>query len=128
MRGTYLVIAALALVTLIHGNASAPSVEAEMRNVDLHLTEDIGLRIRSLRGRFVPQGTRQAPYLDDPRSYSVTVDAGEVAVDLASLNALLTRALVGHSNVRNIQISIDDDGSLRQKGTVKKGIPVPFDV
>ena len=109
-------------------DASAPAVEVEMRNVDLHETSDIGLQIRSLRGRFVAQGTRQSPYLDDPRSYSVTVDTGEIAVDLTSLNALMTRALVGHSNVRSIQVSIEADGRLRQKGTVKKGIPVPFDM
>ena len=93
-----------------------------------HLTNDIALHIRSLRGRFVAQGTRQAPYLDDPSSYSVTVDHGEVAVDLASLNALMTRALDDHSNVRGLPISIDGEGNLRQKGTVRKGIPVPFDV
>ena len=74
------------------------------------------------------QGTRQGPYLDDPRSYSVTVDNGEVAVDVASLNALMTRALIGHSNVRSLQIAIDAEGGLRQKGSVQKGIPVPFDV
>ena len=119
---------ALAAMAFMRGSAGAPAVEAEMRNVDLHLTSDVALHIRSLRGRFVAQGTRSAPYLDDPRSYSVTVDNGEVAVDLASLNALMTRALVGHSNVRGLQVSIDTDGSLRQKGTVSKGIPVPFDV
>jgi hypothetical protein len=124
----HLVVAAIASAALIRGSASSPAVEVEMRNVDLHLTPEIGLHIRSLRGRFVPQGSRQAPYLDDPRSYSVTVDTGEVAVDLASLNALMTRALVGHSNVRSIEISIDADGSLRQKGTLSKGVPVPFNV
>ena len=112
----------------MHGSAGAPVVEAEMRNVDLHLTPEIGLQIRSLRGRFVPEGPRHAPYLDDPRSYSVTVDRGEVAVDLASLNALMARALVGHSNVRSMVISIDEDGQLRQKGTLRKGVPLPFDV
>src|SRR4029434_2415367 len=119
---------ALAAMAFMRGSAGAPAVEAEMRNVDLHLTNDVALHIRSLRGRFVAQGTRPAPYLDDPRSYSVAVDSGEVAVDLASLNALLARALVGHSNVRGLQVSIDADGRLRQKGTVTKGIPVPFDV
>jgi hypothetical protein len=99
-----------------------------MRNVDLHLTSDIGVHIRHLRGRFIAQGNRQIPNLDDPRSYSVTIDTGEVAVDLASLNAMMTRTLQGHSNVSRLQISIDEDGRLRQKGTVKKGIPVPFDV
>ena len=110
-------------------NASNPPVEVEMRNVNLHVTPEISLQIRHLRGRFVAQGTRPAPYLDDPRSYSVTIDTGEVAIDLASLNALMTRTLgQGHSNVRTLQISIDDEGRLRQKGVAKKGIPVPFDV
>jgi hypothetical protein len=121
-------IVAFAAATLIHGRASAPGVETEMRNVALQLTSDTALHIKNLRGRFVAQEKRQAPYLDDPRSYSVTVDNGEVAVDLASLNALMTRALVGHSNLRRIEIAIDANGVLRQKGTVTKGIPVPFDV
>ena len=128
MRTRLLAIAAVIAAAFVHGSADAPVVEAEMHNVDLHLTPEIALHIRDLRGRFVAQGSRQAPYLDDPRSYSVTVDHGEVAVDLASLNALMTRALVGHSNVRSMEISIDADGQLRQKGTLKKGVPVPFDV
>src|SRR6185503_7860681 len=118
----------LTVVAVMRGGADAPAVEGEMRHVDLHLTSDIALHIASLRGRFVAQGTRPAPYLDDPRSYSVMVDHGEVAIDLASLNALMTRALVGHSNVRSMAISIDADGQLRQKGTLNKGVPVPFDV
>jgi len=128
VRVTLFVLVALTAGAFIRGGAGAPAVEAEMRNVDLHLTPEIGLHIRSLRGRFVPEGPRQAPYLDDPRSYSVTVDRGEVAVDLASLNALMSRALVGHSNVRSMEISIDENGQLRQKGTLKKGVPLPFDV
>jgi hypothetical protein len=128
MRTTLLAIAAALAVAFTHGSAGTPAVETEMRNVDLHLTPEIDLHIRNLRGRFVAQGSRPAPYLDDPRSYSVTVDSGEVAIDLASLNALMTRALVGHSNVRSMQISIDADGQLRQKGSLKKGVPVPFDV
>jgi len=128
MRAMLFAIAALAATLLMRGNAGAPAVETEMRNVDLHFTNDIGLHVRNLRGRFVAQGNRAAPYLDDPRSYSVTVDSGEVALDLASLNAIMARALIGHSNVRKIQISIDEQGQLRQKGTVTKGLPIPFDV
>jgi hypothetical protein len=128
VRFTQLVILAIAVTAFIRGSADVPAVEAEMRNVDLHLTKDVALHIRNLRGRFVAEGKRPTPYLDDPRSYSVAVDSGEVAVDLDSLNALMTRALVGHSNVRGLQVSIDAEGVLRQKGTVSKGIPVPFDV
>jgi hypothetical protein len=128
MRAMLFAITAVVATVLMRGNAGAPAVETEMRNVDLHFTHDVGLHVRSLRGRFVAQGNRPAPYLDDPRSYSVTIDSGEVALDLASLNAMMTRALVGHSNVRKIQVSIDDEGQLRQKGTVAKGVPIPFDV
>jgi len=125
--------AALALVALIatapfDASATKAPVEVDMRNVDLHLTSDIAVHIRHLRGRFIAEGNRQIPNLDDPRSYSVTIDTGEVAVDLESLNAMMTRTLQGHSNVSRLQISIEEDGRLRQKGTVKRGIPVPFDV
>jgi hypothetical protein len=129
MRAACLAILALHVLAGTIVAAGKPPVEVEMRNVHLHLTPDIGLHIRHLRGRFVAAGSRQAPYLDDPRSYSVTVDTGEVAVDLDSLNALMTRALgQGHSNVRNLQTSIDGDGPLRQKGVVKRGISVPFNL
>jgi hypothetical protein len=100
-----------------------------MRNVDLHITPQIDLHVRHLHGHFIAAGTRSAPYLDDPRSYTVAVDSGEVALDLPSLNAIVTRALErGRSNVRRVEISIDDNGQLRQKGIVKKGISVPFDM
>jgi hypothetical protein len=113
--------------SLAHPVGKTP-VEVEMRNVDLHLTSDIAIHIDHLRGRFLAEGAREAPVLDDPKSYSVTVDAGEVSVDLASLNAMMTRALQGHSNVRSLQITIDEEGHLRQKGVIKKGVSVPFDV
>jgi hypothetical protein len=109
--------------------AGKPSVDVDMRNVDLHITPQIDLNIRHLRGRFIAASTRSAPYLDDPQSYTVVVDTGEVAVDLDSLNAIVARALEqGRSNVRRVQITIDQNGQLRQKGVVKKGISVPFDM
>jgi hypothetical protein len=129
MRASILALAALAHLACSTVDASKPSVEVDMRNVDLHITPQIDLQVRHLRGRFVPAGARQAPYLDDPRSYSVAVDTGDVAVDLASLNAIVARALErGRSNVSRVQISIDENGQLRQKGVVKKGINVPFDM
>jgi hypothetical protein len=128
MRAAAFALIALIATTSFGASADKAPVEVDMRNVDLHLTSDIGVHIRHLRGRFIAQGNRQIPNLDDPRSYSVTIDTGEVAVDLASLNAMMTRTLQGHSNVSRLQISIDDDGRLRQKGVVRKGVPVPFDV
>jgi hypothetical protein len=122
-------LAAIATAKCSTVEAGKSSVEVDMRNVDLHITPQIDLDIRHLRGRFIAAGTRSVPYLDDPQSYIVAVDTGEVAVDLDSLNAIVTRALAkGRSNVRHVQITIDENGQLRQKGVVKKGISVPFDM
>ena len=129
MRAACIALVALTAIACDTVQANKPSVEVDMRNVDLHITPSIDLHVRHLRGRFVAAGTRAAPYLDDPASYTVAVDTGEVAVDLESLNAIVTRALErARSNVRKIQISADEHGQLRQKGTIKKGINVPFDM
>ena len=129
MRVVCIALVALAAAACGTVEASKPSVEVDMRNVDLHITPLIDLQVRHLRGRFVAVGTRSAPYLDDPSSYTVAVDTGEVAVDLPSLNAIVNRALErARSNVRRVEISVDDTGQIRQKGVVKKGINVPFDM
>jgi hypothetical protein len=100
-----------------------------MSHVDLHVTAAITLGIRHLRGRFAPTGRAEFPYLDDKHSYVVAIDSAEIALDLPSLNALMTQTL-GHdrSNVEKLRISIDEEDRLRQKGTLDKGIKLPFDV
>ncbi len=128
MRGLCFVLLALISAAPATLHTSNLPVEVEMQNVDLHLTPDIIVHVRHLRGRFVAGQGRQAPFLDEPRSYSVTIDTGEVTVDLDSLNAIMTRALHGHSNVQRVQISIDDERQLRQKGVVTKAIRMPFEL
>jgi hypothetical protein len=104
-------------------------VEVEMQNVDLHVTPEVTLRIRHLRGRFTPAGRADMPYLDDKLSYVVVIDSGEIALDMSSLNALMTNTLGhGRSNVEKLRVSTDEKRGLRQKGVLKKGIKVPFDV
>jgi hypothetical protein len=104
-------------------------VEVEMANVDLHVTPEITLHVRHLRGRFVPTGRKDIPYLDDKLSYVVAIDSGEIALGMASLNALMRRTLGdGNSNVSSVKISTDEEHRLRQQGVLKKGIPLRFDV
>jgi hypothetical protein len=104
-------------------------VEVEMGNVDLRVTDNIILGVRHLRGRFVPADRSDMPYLDDKLSYTVAIDSAEIALDMASLNALMMRTLGGdRSNVKKVKVSVDDHHQLRQQGVLTKGIPVPFDV
>ena len=106
--------------------ASGPTLQVDMANVDLRVAPDTVLHIHELRGQFVPVG-RRAPHLDDTRSYAVQIESGEIAIDAASLNALVTRALGGNrSNVEKLQLTIAEDGTMRQKGAIDKGIDIPF--
>ena len=99
-----------------------------MSNVDLHVTADVTLHIRHLRGSFEPAARRDIPYLDDKTSYAVAVRSGVVAIDMASLNALMTTTLAGdQSNVGHLKVGIDG-GDLRQKGVNDKAVNIPFDV
>lgn len=105
--------------------ASRQPVEVDMANVDLHITSDVTLHIKQMRGSFTPVG-RDVTYLDDKRSYAVFVESGEVAIDLASLNALMARSMGGgKSNVDKLHVSIKD-GTLRQKGVIDSAVNVPF--
>lgn len=106
----------------------AQPVEVEMRNVDLHMTADVTLRVKHLRGRFAPLGRIEIPFLDDKHTYLVEIDSAEIAIDLASLNALINRTLgQGRSNIEKVRITMEE-GRLRQKGVLDKAIDIPFDV
>jgi hypothetical protein len=105
-------------------------VAVEMRNVDLHITDDITLHIKHLDGRFVGTGRSGIPYLDDTSTYEVVVASATIVMDMASLNALLNEHVLGHgrSNVENLTVGTDSEGRLVQKGEIDKGIDIPFKV
>ncbi len=129
MRNLAIVLMSLVMLSCARAEASRQPVEVEMRNVDLHVAADITLHITQLRGRFEPLGRRDVPYLDDTTSYAVNVDSGVVAIDLRSLNALMTRTLADdRSNVDKLKITVDEEGNLRQKGVIDKAVDIPFNV
>jgi hypothetical protein len=128
MRYVCLVLLSLVMLACARAEASRQPVEVEMQNVDLHVTADVTLHVTHLRGRFEPV-SRDVPYLDDKASYAVNVDTGVVAIDLASLNALMTRTLEGDaSNVDKLKISVDEKGNLKQQGVIDKAVDIPFTV
>lgn len=124
-----IVIVSSSIVCCARLEATRQSVEVEMANVDLHVAPGITLHVDHLRGRFDPVGRRDVPYLDDTRSYAVVVDSGRVAIDLASLNTLMTRTLAGDgSNVDRLTIGLSDKGDLVQKGVIDGVVNIPFSV
>jgi hypothetical protein len=127
-------VAAVPAQARSRSRATAPrGVEVDMRNVDLHMTSDVTLRVRTLRGRFVPTRAGGVANLDDSDSYVVAVDSGETAIGEASLNALMNEhvfarsAYHGKPPIKNLEIQVED-GVLKQKGKLDKKIDLPFSV
>jgi len=115
-----------AAIACVRVDAAPQSVQVEMSNVDLRVATDVTLHVRQLRGRFVP-AARQIPYLDDTHSYLVEIDTGEISLDVTSLNALLAHSLGGDgSNLDNLRVSFETDGTLAQRGVIDSKVNVPF--
>ncbi len=104
-------------------------VEAEMQNVLYHVDDRVTLRISHLRGALLPTKPDVPPWFDDPKSFSLAIDSGEVAIDPASLTALLNRYVFNYkgSPISDVKVTIEK-GKLKQKGTLHKGVGLPFTI
>lgn len=122
----FLLIVAVALL-LTQPQSAPPPVGIEMRNVHLHVAADAALDVKWLKGRLRSTSVHP-PVFDDQNSYTIEVDDGELSIDAPSLTALVTRAFdYQGSTLANLRITIED-GRLVQRGTLKKGISVPFTI
>lgn len=105
------------------------AVQAEMRNVDFSIADGVVLEIARLRGELIPvSGTAPAAF-NDPRSFVLSIASAAIAIDTASLGALLTNHVFAYkgSPLGSLRISTDSN-LLVQKGVLKKGIHLPFTV
>ena len=98
-----------------------------MKNVRLHMDEGIVLEISRLRGEMKAVKAGQPPVFDDPRSYVLHVSAAEMAMAMPSLESLLNVHVFSgdHAPLSDITVKVED-GRLKQKGTLHKGVPLPF--
>jgi hypothetical protein len=98
------------------------------RNVDFHIEEGLLLRIRFLDGRMhsLKHGVVD---LDDKMSYVTDVDTGEVALAGADLTGLMNRHVFAYRGAPITGLRIDiRDNEIRQRGTLHKGVDIPFDI
>jgi len=107
----------------------AAETSVEMVNVNLHLDPELILHIRHLAGRFLSTRKGQPPAFDDKLSYIVAVDSGEVGVSMASMTHAMNTYVFGEPDapLKNLQLS-SEGARIRQKGTLKKGIGIPFEM
>jgi hypothetical protein len=98
------------------------------RNVDFHLEEGLLLRIRFLDGRMHSLKAGVVD-LDDKTSYLTDVDTGEVALTGADLTRLMNRHVFAYRGAPITGLRLDiRDNEIRQRGTLHKGVEIPFDI
>jgi hypothetical protein len=103
-------------------------VEGEMKGVLYHVDDRVVLEIRYLRGALIP--TKDAPpWFDDPESFTLAIDTGEVSISPASLSALLNDYVFNYKGtpLKDLKVTIEG-GELKQTGTLHKVIDLPFTI
>lgn len=117
------------------GKAPASTAEGggspriRIRNVNMIVAPGVILEVRELDGRLEPLGKDGIPVFDDPASFRLDIDRGTAAVSTASLTALLNGYTFAYPGapLRGLQVDIHD-GRLRQRGTLHKGVDLPFEM
>jgi hypothetical protein len=104
-------------------------VETEMQNVLFHVDDRVVLRIDRLRGFLRPTSKGAPPWFDDPESFVLVIDTGEVAITPVSLSALLNRYTFSYkgSPLKQLEVTIED-GQLKQRGILHKVVDLPFTI
>lgn len=123
-----LLLCVVCLFAALHrGARPAGAVDIQIRNVDLLFTQDISLGVRSLRGQLQRTKPGVPVTFDDSNSFVVNADSAEIVMTSASLTALMNEYVFGHKDapIKNITTNLEGD-RLIQKGTVHKGVDVPF--
>lgn len=111
--------------------AADPSaaVQIQMRNVAFLHPAGASIEIRHARGELKPLLAGEPVTFDKPASFSMHVQTGEIAMTAANLDILLNRYVFAEkdSPVRNVRTEFIGN-RIRQKGTLHKGINLPFEI
>jgi hypothetical protein len=98
-----------------------------MQHVHLHMDEGIALEIARLKGTMVSRDAGQPPVFDDQRSYVLRVDTADIAMETASLSALMNRHVFGAEGSPLSELTASArEGRIALKGKLHKGLTVPF--
>jgi hypothetical protein len=115
--------------TVEAGDAGTAPTQVEMVNVNIHLDSSLIMRIKYLRGQFLPTRKGRPPTFDDKLSYVIAIDSAEVAVSLADMSHALNTYVFNEPDAPLKNLTLSAEGSeIKQTGTLKKGIGIPFEM
>ena len=126
----------LLLVLLLATFAVSPAaddtpveVQVQMRNVRLRVDETTVLQVVRLRGTLVSTRRGHPPVFDDKDSFIVRIDSAQIALSMDSLTRLLNTYVFHYDGSPLKNLTVTTDGPrLKLKGTVHKGIDLPFTI
>ena len=100
-----------------------------MVNVMIHLDPSLTLHIRRLSGKLLRAQKNQVPTFDDKLSYIIAADSAEIAIGMPSMTHMMNTYVFGDADapLKDLQLSIEN-GQVKQKGTIKKGPGIPFEM
>ena len=108
--------------------AGADSVtEAEMHNVNLHVDDDVLLRVRALRGRVRDLRGERLVKLDEKDALLLDIAYAEMGMSARDLTLVLNRYVFGYPGapLRNLEVRAEG-GHLVQTGVLHKVVDIPF--
>ena len=109
--------------------AGATPTQVEMVNVNIHLDDSLVMRIKHLSGQFLPTRKGRPPTFDDKLSYVISIDSAEVAVSMADMTHALNTYVFNEPDAPLKNLTLSAEGSeIKQTGTLKKGIGIPFEM
>src|SRR5438270_5220571 len=113
----------------IAGAQPKTPVEVQMRGINYHVDETIVLEIRSLRGQMIATHENEPVTFDDVSSLVIKIGAGEIAMTAQGMSDLMNRYVFAYPGapLKHIAITIER-GRIKQKGTMHKGVDVPFEI
>ena len=114
-------------IAVTHGAGEPARVQIEMRNVRLHVLEGVTLEVARLRGEMESRVAGRPPVFDDQTSYTLHVATAEMSMDMGSLTNLLNARVFNDPAAPLSGVSVRaKGGKLEQRGTLHKGVRVPF--
>ena len=98
-----------------------------MENVNFHVGYGVELRVAYLTGRLAGATPGKVPTFDDVNSYVIEIDSARVSMTAGSLTNLMNNVLFAGPSAPIKDTRVEIDGAeLKQTGTLRKGVSVPF--
>lgn len=101
----------------------------EMRNVHFHVADHVALEIHALHGTMHPTRRGEPIFFDDKRSFIIGIRDAVVGLRPADLEHLLNDFVFAYPGAPLHDLHVSIEGPyLRQRGTMHKGVDIPFDI